>query len=102
MPDPISEGEIRHAALKELAAAPNGRLSTSQLIDRLIARMNPMGHDAEIIDGRADTFFSQKVRNLVSHRDQSTGLEARGLAHYDDTSESWTISDAGRALVAGN
>lgn len=38
--------------------------------------MKPSGHDIEIIAGRADDYFSQKVRNLVSHHT----LEKKGLA----------------------
>lgn len=92
-----TEAEIREAALRELASAPSGKLTTTQLIDRLEMAMKPTGRDAEILDGRSDTYFSQKVRNLVSHRSQSTGLEARGLATYDAPSESWTITPEGKA-----
>ena len=65
----ISEEEIRNAALYELSIAPNGKRTTTDLIDILTEKMKPTGKDAEIADGRADTYFSQKVRNLVSHRD---------------------------------
>ena len=91
-----SESQIRVEALRELAKAPNGTLTTSQLIKQLEARLRPTGKDAEIADGRDDTYFSQKVRNLVSHRDQGTGLAARKFANYDSDSESWTITDLGR------
>jgi predicted HNH restriction endonuclease len=40
--------------------------------------LKPEGQDAEILTGRNDTYFSQKVRNLVSHRT----LEKKGLATY--------------------
>jgi hypothetical protein len=93
----ITEAEIRAAALAELAKSPSGRLTTSQLIDRLIDRMSPTGHDAEVAANRSDTYFSQKVRNLVSHRDVGTGLQARGLAVYNSEDESWIITDDGRA-----
>lgn len=91
-----SEAEIRVEALNELAKAPNGTLTTTQLIGRLEARLQPTGKDAEIADGRGDTYFSQKVRNLVSHRNQGTGLVTRKLAQYDSDTESWTITEAGR------
>lgn len=92
----ITEAEIRAAALAELAKAPSGRLMTSQLIDLLTDRMSPTGHDAEVATNRGDTYFSQKVRNLVSHRDAGTGLQAKGLAIYNADDESWTITDEGR------
>lgn len=44
-----------------------GSLTTSDLIAELTDLMHPSGEDAEILDGRKDTKFSQKVRNLVSH-----------------------------------
>ena len=40
----------------------------SELIDELIMRMRPDGHDQEILKDRKDTYFSQKVRNLRSHK----------------------------------
>ncbi|WP_172975022.1 hypothetical protein [Roseivivax sp. THAF30] len=92
---PIREAEIRAAALAELSNSPNGRLTTSALIQVLTTRMNPTGHDAEIINGRGDTYFSQKVRNLVSHRSSGTGLEQRGLATYSAEDESWQITQQG-------
>ncbi len=92
----ISEGEIRTEALKALDQSRNGRMTTAELIVELEARMNPVGQDAKILDGRSDTYFSQKVRNLVSHRNQGTGLVARKLADYDEPTESWSITAAGR------
>ncbi len=44
-----------------------GELSMGELIDILIERMQPTGHDMDIIANRNDTYFSQKVRNLRSH-----------------------------------
>lgn len=96
----IPEDTIRNEALKELSSTNNGRLTTTQLIARLTERLKPEGRDADILEGRGDTYFSQKVRNLVSHRNQATGLVARGLADYDDTTEGWTITAQGRDYVA--
>lgn len=97
----ISEPEIRRAALKELAASANGKMSTSRLIEVLTKSMNPVGRDAEIALGRSDTYFSQKVRNLVSHRNQGPGLEVSGLAYYDPVLEGWEITEKGRKYIAG-
>ena len=96
----ITESEVRNEALVELAGSANGTLTTSELIEVLEARLRPTGKDAELARERSDTYFSQKVRNLVSHRDQSTGLESRGLASYDAEHESWTITDEGREKIA--
>lgn len=94
-----SESQIRHEALKELSNSKSGTLTTSELIKKLEQRLTPTGKDAEIADGRSDTYFSQKVRNLVSHRDQGQGLVAMGYASYDPHNESLTITDDGRKSV---
>lgn len=96
---PITEGQIRNAALRALAATPTGFLTTEQLISTLEMHFLPTGTDAEILNGRSDTHFSQKVRNLVSHREQSTSLEARGLATYDAIREGWQITVVGRQNI---
>lgn len=97
---PYTEAQIRKEALKELLHAPGCKLSTSALIDRLSAKLPITGKDAQIAHGRSDTYFSQKVRNLVSHRNQSTGLQAQGLADYDGDDESWTLTKMGRSFAA--
>ncbi|MBL4872625.1 MAG: hypothetical protein JKY41_04350 [Rhodobacteraceae bacterium] len=94
-----TEDQIRDGALTELSASSSGHLTTTQLIEILSDKLKPTGHDAEILSDRSDTYFSQKVRNLVSHRNQGTGLVARGLATYDEVSESWTITPLGRASI---
>lgn len=95
-----TEEQVRNEAMKELLSAPGGRRSTTQLIDRLSAKLPLTGKDAQIAYKRSDTYFSQKVRNLVSHRNQSTGLQARGLADYDADSETWTLTKQGRSHAA--
>lgn len=97
---PITESEIRVAAIRELATTRSGRLTTTELIERLTDTMKPVGHDMDILEGRSDTVFSQKVRNLVSHRNQASGLQGQDLANYDADTESWTITNAGRAAAS--
>lgn len=96
---PFTEEQIRKEVLVELASCKTGTLTISALIELLESRLTPTGHDAEIIDNRSDTFFSQKVRNTVSHRDNGTGLEKNGLAIYNADNESWTITDKGRSAI---
>ncbi len=55
-----------------------GRATTSDLIKDLTIVFNPDGEDAKILAGRNDTKFSQKVRNLVSHRDNN------GMSEYTE------------------
>ena len=95
-----TEAEIRMAALVALNASDTGSLTTSQLIVILSHFMRPRGHDAEIARDRNDTYFSQKVRNLISHRENSTGLVARGLADYDAATETLSITAAGRQVCS--
>jgi predicted HNH restriction endonuclease len=76
----VTEPELILPALRRLKQYPQGQ-NTSQLIRHLRAKLKPTGHDIEIISGRRDDYFSQKVRNLTgSHRT----LYAKGLATYDE------------------
>jgi len=70
--------------------------TTSSLIKHLQDLLKPSGHDAEIIPGRQDTYFSQKVRNLKSH----DSLEKMRLAIYKDGN--WSITDAGEKFLDAN
>ncbi len=72
-----------------------GSATTSDLIGELTIFFNPSGEDAEILSGRSDTKFSQKVRNLVSHRESNSmdiyttfaggvyGITKQGEAYLD-------------------
>lgn len=66
-----------------------GKASTTDLINDLTIAFNPSGEDAEILAGRNDTKFSQKVRNLKSHRDNNhmdiyTNLDEDGCYSLTD------------------
>ena len=90
-----------HPVLRALAVSPTGFLKTTALIAAMEAEFAPEGEDAEILDGRGDTKFSQKVRNLVSHRVGGGGLETMGFATYHKGRRGWQITDSGRAYIAG-
>ena len=64
-----SESELIVPALKILANPIHREegVTTTTLIGELRTKLKPSGHDVEIIDGRSDDYFSQKVRNLKSH-----------------------------------
>lgn len=98
MPVRVRERELYVPTLRAAADRPNGYISTSDLIDELTNHFQPEGTDAEILDGRNDTYFSQKVRNLISHRESSTSMFNKGHAIY--TGDGVQITDAGRALLA--
>ena len=95
-----TESEIRMAALVALNASKTGTLATTDLVGDLSAFMNPRGTDAKIARDRNDTYFSQKVRNLISHKDSAKSLMSRDLAVHDATNETLTITDKGRDLCA--
>lgn len=62
-----SEEQLIIPALFELYMNKNG-MTTSMLIKALTECLKPEGADAEILFGRKDSRFSQKVRNLISHK----------------------------------
>lgn len=63
----FSEENLIIPALFELYFNPDG-MTTSMLIRELTENLKPEGADAEILFGRKDSRFSQKVRNLISHK----------------------------------
>lgn len=92
----ITESELVLPSLYLMTLNPQGSISTSELIPLLTEIFNPTGIDAEILDNRNDTYFSQKVRNLKSH-DTLTKYE---YTIYDKGK--YTITQKGRELVEQN
>lgn len=64
-----TEQEIMEVAINVLEEV--GELSTTELKEILNNRMKPSGEDLQINNNRNDTKFDQKVRNIVSHRDNN-------------------------------
>jgi hypothetical protein len=93
--DRVSEPDLVIPALRAMAARPNGFISTTDLIGELERIFQPTGRDAEIIPERSDTYFSQKVRNLVSHRTLTKG----GAARYDNNRRGYQITDIGTSSL---
>jgi hypothetical protein len=96
----ISERDLILPALRAAATSPGGEISTTDLIQLLSDEFQPDGQDAEIIDGRQDTYFSQKVRNLISHRESGTSMFKKGYAIYHPESESISITEAGKLFLS--
>lgn len=94
----IREKDLVLPALKAAAGSPNGEITTSALIDELEAQFQPEGIDAELLDGRNDTHFSQKVRNLVSHRQGQHSMFTLGYAEY--TGDGLRITESGKKLLS--
>jgi len=95
-PDRISEADLLIPTLRKLASRPNGRMSTTQLISELEILMEPTGEDAEILEGRHDTHFSQIVRNMISHKTASGNIIAEGFAIHLGPRRGLEITEAGR------
>ena len=90
----FSEPDLIIPALEIIAAHPDG-IDTSELLSLLRRQLKPTGEDLEILAGRSDDKFSQKVRNLRSH---GTLVEKRGFATFVDGR--YHITPAGKALVS--
>lgn len=88
-----TEEELIVPALFEINKYEQG-LTTGQLIKLLTDILNPTGKDAEIIPGRKDTYFSQKVRNLISHRSIYPDY-----TDYDSKSSLIKINENGKKLL---
>jgi hypothetical protein len=99
MPTRIRERDLVVPALRATAAEAGGEITTAKLIDVLTDEFQPEGTDAELLEGRNDTYFSQKVRNLISHRGTGTSMFTRGYAIYNGPAESIQITDAGRQFL---
>ncbi|EJN08387.1 hypothetical protein PMI42_07262 [Bradyrhizobium sp. YR681] len=93
----IREKHVRIPALRAAAARKGGYISTSDLIRHLEDEFAPTGEDAEILDGRNDTKFSQIVRNLKSHKGTSTNIFKRGLA--EEVDDGIRITEAGKKFL---
>ena len=79
----VSEVDMIVPAVRIAASRPGAKISTSELIKELMALFKPTGTDLNILKDRKDTHFSQKVRNLVSHKAGPTNLIGLGYAqHY--------------------
>jgi hypothetical protein len=92
-----SEPDLVVPTLELLAAHPGG-LSTTDLIEKLTELFKPDGDDAEILSNRQDTHFSQKVRNLVSHRTMERG----DLWTYGESDGIHRITPAGMSHLAAH
>ena len=95
----VQESDLVLPALRMMAARKDGFIPTTVLIGELTGLFNPTGRDAEILEGRADSHFSQKVRNLVSHRATKNSFVTNGFADYDSAKHGFRITGEGRALL---
>ncbi|EMB99415.1 hypothetical protein [Streptococcus mutans] len=94
----ISEKKLDSLVLYLLVT--KGQLTTSQLIKSATEYLENqsllMPGDKKILTGRKDTTFSQIVRNIVSHRDQSGNMIHEGLISYDSNNSLLAITLKGK------
>lgn len=95
----IREGDLVIPALRQAASRPNGFVTTSDLIAELTELFQPTGEDAEILAGRTDSRFTQKVRNLVSHKKNDTNFIFNGFAEHDEDQRGIRITAKGHTLL---
>lgn len=63
----ITENQLILPALFVMSLSPTKGLTTSDLIPKLRDMLKPADEDLDILEGRNDDKFSQKVRNLKAH-----------------------------------
>lgn len=95
----ISELELILPSLY-LMSLNGGHITTSELIQKLRDIMKPTGEDLQILAGRNDDKFSQKVRNLKAH----DTFERTGYAAYKRVARQGyvEITDAGKEHLEEN
>ncbi len=92
-PTRISEGDMVLPALEALSEAAGTGLTTTDLIRLLRDVLKPSGQDVVVSPYRNDDYFSEKVRNLRSHRT----LEKLGVATFD--LDRYHITEYGKRFV---
>ncbi len=83
-----TEKELLYPAL-EVINENGGSAKTTFIIEQLIEKLQPSEKDLEILFGRNDSRFSQKVRNLISHKTITR------YADHDPIEHSLTINEKG-------
>lgn len=92
----ISERDLILPSLHLLSLAENKKLSTSDLKTKLRELLSPEGEDLTQLSGRSDDKFSQKVRNLRTHRT----LENNNLTTFNNGE--FTITCDGEEHINAN
>lgn len=95
----ITESQLYVPLLQMLSTTGGGFMLTSTIIEELEKLFQPDGADAEILKNRSDTHFSQKVRNIISHKNTPGNPIHDGLVLYHSQKHGLEITDAGRAYL---
>jgi len=92
----ITERELILPALHVIENETNEEITTSELIKKLENLIEIDDADKGIIQGRKDSYFTQKVRNLKSHNT----LVEKGYATY--TNGKFKITEEGKNYLSDN
>lgn len=76
-----TESDLTMPVLIYISSKKEG-ITTSELIKYLSETLKPAGKDLKILKNRKDNHFSQKVRNIVSHKKTKKGIFFRKFAKY--------------------
>jgi hypothetical protein len=96
---PINERDLTVPTLRLLAATPSGFLATSDIKRELTRRLQPTGRDANLLPGRSDTHFAQKLRNMISNRARCYSFISKGYASYLPEAQGLRITERGRDVL---
>jgi hypothetical protein len=97
--DRVTESDLMMPSLRLMAKKPDGFITTTDLVRELTSLFEPKGVDAEILEGRNDTYFSQKVRNIISHKKSPTSFIEQGYAEYIESAKGLKITQKGKDFV---
>lgn len=93
----LGEHDITDAVMYTLLNA-NGGLDTSTIKSRVRNLLEPEGPNRKPLLNRNDEAIDQIIRNIVSHRyDSSTNIIYKGYINYDDGW--WELTETGRQYL---
>lgn len=94
----IKERQLILPSLFLIDLSPQKQLTTTELQQGLRDLLNPTGEDLETLANRNDDKFSQKVRNLRSHKT----FEKLGVAEYNDENAAYRLTPKGKKYLTNN
>lgn len=98
MPEILTESIIASKAIKIISRRPG--INTSELIVELQEYFVLHDDDLRLLNNRNDTYFSQKVRNLVSHYDSNEFGRYTVKGPIRNRSTTWTLNQEGNTYVS--
>lgn len=98
-----SESDLLIPVLTYISSKKEG-ITTSEIIKYLLEDLKPTGDDLKILSKRRDTRFSQKVRNIVSHKKTKKGIFSRKFATYKKVGRNglFKITSLGKNYIENN